>query len=184
MFFWRDWVRILRGFASSVRHRRVSSENERLAWLIILATIPVGLAGLLLEHLFRTVLGRPIPAAAFLLANGVILLVGERLRRRTRIADAARITADHRPPTDPGTVRDLDAGITGPEADLRSDQRIAVTSRPPVRPRATRPRRNAKAPAPSSLLVTAKPEDFSVPVAVDAGGIRACTCSTRPPSRT
>ena len=53
-----------------------------MAWLIILATIPIGLAGLLLEHTFRTVLGRPIPAAAFLLANGVILLVGELLRRR------------------------------------------------------------------------------------------------------
>lgn len=126
VFFWRDWGRILGGFASSVRHRRIRSENERLAWLIILATIPVGLAGLLLEHLFRTVLGRPIPAAAFLLANGVILLVGERLRRRTRIADAARITADHHPLADPDAVRDLDAGITGPEADQRSDQRIAA----------------------------------------------------------
>ena len=90
VFFWRDRVRIIGGIASSVRHRRVRSENERLAWLIILATIPGGLAGLLLEHLFRTVLGRPIPAAAFLLANGVILLIEERLRRRTRIADAVR----------------------------------------------------------------------------------------------
>ena len=44
--------------------------DERLAWLIILATIPVGLAGLLLEHTFRTVLGRPMPAAAFLIATG------------------------------------------------------------------------------------------------------------------
>lgn len=67
------------------------SDNERLAWLIILATIPVGLAGLLLEHLFRTVLGRPIPAAAFLLANGVILLIAVRLRRRTRVAGHWRI---------------------------------------------------------------------------------------------
>ena len=129
VFFWRDWVRILGGFASSIRYRRVRSENERLAWLIILATIPVGLAGLLLEHLFRTVLGRPIPAAAFLLANGVILLIGEQLRRRTRIAEAARVVGDGPGPrsiADPGAVRDLDAGITGPEADLRSDQRIAA----------------------------------------------------------
>ena len=82
VFFWRDWVRIIGGFLTSVRHRRVRTPDERLAWLIIVATIPVGIAGLLLEHLFRTTLGRPIPAAAFLIANGVVLFVGERLRRK------------------------------------------------------------------------------------------------------
>jgi undecaprenyl-diphosphatase len=53
-----------------------------LAWLIVVATIPVGVCGLLLEHLFRTMLGRPVPAAAFLIANGAVLYVGKRLRRR------------------------------------------------------------------------------------------------------
>ncbi|MGW0229457.1 undecaprenyl-diphosphate phosphatase [Actinopolymorpha singaporensis] len=90
LFFWRDWVRILAGFARSVRHRRVRDPFERLAWLIIIATIPVGVAGLALEHLFRTTLGRPTPAAAFLIANGVILYTGERLRRRTPAAPAGR----------------------------------------------------------------------------------------------
>ena len=82
VFFWRDWVRIIGGFFSSIRYRRVQTGPERLAWLIILATIPVGIAGLLLEHLFRTVLGQPQPAAAFLALNGVILFFGEWLRRR------------------------------------------------------------------------------------------------------
>jgi undecaprenyl-diphosphatase len=82
VFFWRDWARIVVGFVTSVRHRRVQTPAERLAWLIILATIPVGIAGLALEHLFRTTLGRPIPAAAFLIANGLVLYAGERLRRR------------------------------------------------------------------------------------------------------
>jgi undecaprenyl-diphosphatase len=50
---------------------------------MVLATIPVGIAGLALEHLFRTTLGRPVPAAAFLAVNGVVLYVGERLRRKT-----------------------------------------------------------------------------------------------------
>jgi len=81
VFFWRDWVAILAGFASSVRHRRIATRAERLAWQIILATIPVGLSGLALEHLFRTTLGRPIPAAVFLIVNGLLLLTGERLRR-------------------------------------------------------------------------------------------------------
>src|ERR1700727_1578831 len=58
VFFWRDWLRVLAGFVSSVRHRRIRTPDERMAWLIVLATIPVGLAGLALEHLFRTTLGR------------------------------------------------------------------------------------------------------------------------------
>jgi undecaprenyl-diphosphatase len=82
VFFWRDWLRIVAGFVSSLRHRRIQTPDERLAWLIVLATIPVGLAGVALEHLFRTTLGKPIPAAAFLLLNGIALYAGEVLRRR------------------------------------------------------------------------------------------------------
>jgi undecaprenyl-diphosphatase len=83
VFFWRDWLAIVGGFITSVRHRRVSTPAERLAWLIVVATIPVGIAGLALEHVFRTTLGRPVPAAAFLAINGVVLYAGERLRRHT-----------------------------------------------------------------------------------------------------
>lgn len=128
VFFWRDWVRIVGGFVSSVRYRRVRTDAERLAWLIILATIPIGLAGLLLEHTFRTVLGRPIPAAAFLLANGVILLVGERLRRRALLRAPAMTTGGPGATLPAGADPDPDAGIEGPEADLRSDRRLAELS--------------------------------------------------------
>jgi undecaprenyl-diphosphatase len=83
VFFWRDCLRILAGFVSSVRHRRIQTSDERLAWLIVVATIPVGLAGLLLEQLFRTTLGKPIPAAVFLFLNGIALYAGEVLRKRT-----------------------------------------------------------------------------------------------------
>lgn len=82
VFFWRDWARILSGFASSLRYRRIETPTERLAWLILLATIPVGVAGVALEHLFRTTLGKPIPVAIFLMVNGITLYVGEVLRRR------------------------------------------------------------------------------------------------------
>lgn len=81
VFYWSDWLDVLRGLVSSVRHRRVSADNERLAWFLVLATIPVGVVGLLLEHLFRTTLGRPVPAALFLIANSAILLLGDRLQR-------------------------------------------------------------------------------------------------------
>jgi undecaprenyl-diphosphatase len=82
VFFWRDWVRIVVGFYTSLRYRRIRTTDERLAWMIIFATIPVGIAGLALEHLFRTVLGRPVPAAIFLTLNGLVLYGAERLRRR------------------------------------------------------------------------------------------------------
>ena len=83
VFFWRDWLRVLAGFLSSVRHRRIQTSGERLAWLIVAGTIPVGLAGLALEKTFRTTLGKPIPAAVFLILNGVVLYAGEVLRKRT-----------------------------------------------------------------------------------------------------
>jgi undecaprenyl-diphosphatase len=60
----------------------VHNDDERLAWMIVIGTIPVGLAGLALEHTFRTVLGRPIPAAIFLMINGLVLFAAEGLRRR------------------------------------------------------------------------------------------------------
>ena len=87
-FFRADWVRIVRGFVRSaprsVRERRLSAEDpdERLAWLIILATIPVGITGLAFEHVFRTVFAKPVAASIFLFINGLILLAGERARRR------------------------------------------------------------------------------------------------------
>ncbi len=89
IFFWRDWVRIVGGFVTSIRARRIDTPDERLAWMIILATIPVGVTGLLLEHTFRTVLGRPVPAAVFLTVNGVLLLGAERLRRRAAAVEPA-----------------------------------------------------------------------------------------------
>src|SRR2546430_10471725 len=46
-YFWRDWVRIIGGFVTSLRYRRIQAPAERLAWLIILGTIPVGVCGLL-----------------------------------------------------------------------------------------------------------------------------------------
>src|SRR6266571_3711388 len=49
--------------------------------MIVVATIPVGLTGIALEHTFRTIFAKPAAAAVFLFINGLILLGGERLRR-------------------------------------------------------------------------------------------------------
>jgi undecaprenyl-diphosphatase len=48
VYFWRDWVRIVGGLLSSVRHREIRTPEQRLGWLLIVGTVPVGLVGLVL----------------------------------------------------------------------------------------------------------------------------------------
>jgi len=93
IYFWRDWVRIIGGFFSSIRDREVRTVDQKLAWLIILATIPVGLVGLKFEHAFRVIFGEPIRAAIFLMVNGVILLAGEKFRTKKSLAADAELEA-------------------------------------------------------------------------------------------
>ena len=104
IYFWRDWVRIVGGFFTSIRDRGVRTENQKLAWMIILATIPVGIVGLLFEHTFRVIFGKPILAGIFLTVNGLILIAGERYRSRaSRDADAT-IAAEREWQREPGIV--------------------------------------------------------------------------------
>jgi undecaprenyl-diphosphatase len=81
VFYRQDWVRIIRAFFQTLRTRKVETSSQRLTWLIVVATIPVGITGLALEHTFRTLFAKPLFAAIFLTINGIILLAGERLRR-------------------------------------------------------------------------------------------------------
>jgi undecaprenyl-diphosphatase len=86
LYFREDWVRIVRGFFRTLRTRRLETADERLAWLIVVATIPVGVVGLVFEHSLRTLFAKPLAAAIFLTLNGLILLAGERFRRRGRVS--------------------------------------------------------------------------------------------------
>jgi len=109
-FFRADWFRIIRGFFRSLpasgrlslQHRRlrlaVADKDQRLAWMIIFATIPVGLTGIALEHTFRVVFAKPAVAAVLLFINGLILLGAEALRRSAvRRKRAAAGTGSGRP---------------------------------------------------------------------------------------
>jgi len=104
IYFWRDWVRIIVAFFASIGHvlrpepgtRRFQPQNvdQMMAWMIIVATIPVAIAGALLQHLFTHVFSKPVLVAGFLFVNGLILFGGERLRRRGADAEAEQIAAD------------------------------------------------------------------------------------------
>jgi undecaprenyl-diphosphatase len=89
-YFWRDWVEIVTAFFATLRKRRIETPTERLAWLIICASIPVGILGVVFEHAARTATAKPEIAAIFLVVNGLILLGAERLRRRSEVRELAR----------------------------------------------------------------------------------------------
>src|SRR5205085_663814 len=92
VYFRAEWVRIIGGFFRTLRTRRIETPDERLAWLLVVATIPTGVVGLALEHTLRTLFAKPVAAAIFLTLNGVILLAGERVRRRSAVR---RLIAAH-----------------------------------------------------------------------------------------
>lgn len=85
-FFWNDWWKIAFGFFRSLGARRIPKGDTyaRLAWLIIIATIPAGLLGLLFEHKFADFFAAPAEVSLFLIANGGLLYGAELLRRKAK----------------------------------------------------------------------------------------------------
>ena len=83
-FFRRDWVRIVKGLGRSLRDRGIDPDDTdaKLGWLLVVGTIPAGILGLLLEHKLRHAFASATSAAAFLMANGLLLYGAELLRRR------------------------------------------------------------------------------------------------------
>ena len=114
-FFYRDqWIRIVAGLIRSLRHRRIETADERLGWLLIFATIPAGLMGLVFEHPLRVLFATPVAAAGFLIVNGFVLLGGEWIRRRAQVravvaAHEQTATGDRRL----DTLEFREAGVVG-----------------------------------------------------------------------
>jgi undecaprenyl-diphosphatase len=97
LFFLEDWKRIFHGFIRSLRGQATPRDTDaRLAWVIIIGTIPAGILGLALEHKLRTLFASPTTAAIFLTINGILLLAFERLRRRPPRRDDYEGDADPR----------------------------------------------------------------------------------------
>jgi undecaprenyl-diphosphatase len=114
-FFYRDqWIRIVRGLIESLRHRRIETADERLGWLLVFATIPAGIIGLVFEHPLRVLFATPVAAAGFLIVNGFVLLGGEWIRRRAQVR--AVVAAHEQTPTGDRRLDTLDfreAGVVG-----------------------------------------------------------------------
>jgi undecaprenyl-diphosphatase len=101
LFFFREWMRILRGVGRSLRGREIAADDAdaRLGWLLIVGTIPAGIIGLLFEHPLRTLFASPKAASAFLAVNGLLLLAAERLRRRAPGAEERARELERAPET-------------------------------------------------------------------------------------
>ena len=85
-FFWRDWLRIIAAVLRSIGQRKISNDpQEHFGWLIAVGTIPAGILGFLFQHPLRDLFGKPALIAVFLVLNGVMMLAGERLRRRQQV---------------------------------------------------------------------------------------------------
>ena len=95
VYYRKTWAALFRGLftqVGAVKDDGVSSlwrlndpqinANYRLLFVMAVATVPVGIVGVVFEHKLRVLFSKPLAAAVFLTINGLILLLGERLRRR------------------------------------------------------------------------------------------------------
>jgi undecaprenyl-diphosphatase len=91
IFYRKTWYKIIAGFFESIKTRSIKTVHQKLAWLLIIATIPAGIFGLVFESFLRSLFAVPIAAAIFLIINGFILLIGDALKKR-RLATASSDT--------------------------------------------------------------------------------------------
>jgi len=84
VYFWRDIIALLVAWWESVRTRKVATTEARVAWTIIIGTIPGAIMGALLEDSFERLFGSPGTVSILLLATGVLLFVGETVGRQKR----------------------------------------------------------------------------------------------------
>lgn len=89
-FFWREWVVVLSA-AAGKGPAEGRSENRRIFFLLVAATVPAALIGFVLEKKLQNLFGSPAIAALFLMVNGLILFVGEQKRRKAGFRTAAEL---------------------------------------------------------------------------------------------
>jgi len=85
-FYWQEWVSLIAGIFRSLKEKEIkeSDTQAKLAWLLIIGTIPAGILGLLLEDSFKMFFASPQFAAFFLICNGIMLYGAELVRKRKK----------------------------------------------------------------------------------------------------
>lgn len=90
LYFWRDWWQLFKGLWRA--KGGIGNEDARLFWMLVVGTIPAGLIGLALHHQIRHLFGMFELIAIFLMLNGLMLLIGDSLKRRHPADDLTSLT--------------------------------------------------------------------------------------------
>jgi undecaprenyl-diphosphatase len=85
-YFFNDWKRIFAGLFRSLKEREIkeSDADAKLGWLIVVATIPAGILGLLFQDALQNLFANPQLVAGVLFFNGVLLYGAEMLRKKRK----------------------------------------------------------------------------------------------------
>ena len=120
-YFWRDIIKYLKAWVQSIRKREVTRTDERLAWALVIGTIPGAVAGALFEDQIDTKLGQPWLIATMLAVFGVVLYVvdrwaaSDRSLQNVRVKDGAIVGVAQAVALQPGVSR---SGVTMTAARL------------------------------------------------------------------
>lgn len=90
-YFFKDWKRIIIGIFRSLKEREIkeSDADAKLGWLLVAATVPAGILGILFEKTFQRLFGNPQLVAGMLILNGLLLFAAELMRRKRKEETAA-----------------------------------------------------------------------------------------------
>ncbi|MBA3333875.1 MAG: undecaprenyl-diphosphatase UppP [Actinobacteria bacterium] len=86
-YFWGDIVRLVGAWLGSVRRRQIRSSDERVAWFVLVATIPAGVVGLIGEDAIADSLGEPWQIAILLAAGAALLWFADRAPQERAMGD-------------------------------------------------------------------------------------------------
>ena len=92
VYFWRDWLALLRAAWTALHTRSTRDPQTRLLLYLIAGTIPAALAGLLLESFFESVFSEPAIVAGFLLVTAALLVLSERSHGKELSIDSMRLS--------------------------------------------------------------------------------------------
>lgn len=84
LFFWKDWLKIIQGFFRSLSRREIRDDDKdaKMAWLLIVATVPAGILGILFQDTLKNLFAAPAIVSIVLILNGLMLLLGDYLQRK------------------------------------------------------------------------------------------------------
>jgi undecaprenyl-diphosphatase len=84
-YFWRDLVRLLHAWVGSIRRRRIATHDEKIAWLVVVASIPAAASGAIGEKFFESNFGQPWQIGILMAVFAILLWLADRRPETTEI---------------------------------------------------------------------------------------------------